>query len=66
MPDKVTGISRQNIFQNSGMFFSAEMLASKHHDNDINHHVLTIRKPRSAHGFFQKPLQKCPFPPQKK
>jgi hypothetical protein len=43
------------------VFFDHEKVSSTHHDLPSFHHVLTIKKPRSVHLFFENPLQKHPF-----
>jgi hypothetical protein len=43
------------------MFLMPEKERFSHHVSPSIHHNLTIKKPRSAHHFSQKPLQKHPF-----
>jgi hypothetical protein len=41
-----------------GVFLALEKSASCHHVKTTIHHVLTIKKPRSVHPFFENPPQK--------
>jgi hypothetical protein len=41
-----------------GVFLAPKKSASCHHVKTTIHHVLTIKKPRSVHRFFENPLQK--------
>jgi hypothetical protein len=47
-------------FSKRGMFLPAENVVSPHHVSPPIHHNLTIKTPRSAPHFSQKPLQKRP------
>jgi hypothetical protein len=47
-----------------GTFCAPQKMVFSHHVSPPIHHNLTIKKPRSAHHFSQKPLQKHPSPPQ--
>jgi hypothetical protein len=48
----------ENKSGKSGVFFEGEKSASSHHVKTTIHHVLTIKKPRSVHPFFENPPQK--------
>jgi hypothetical protein len=50
----------KNKLQNHGAFLAPEKHHPTHHDLPATHHKLTSKKPRSAHHFSQKPLQKPP------
>jgi hypothetical protein len=50
----------KNKVQKVGVFFDAKKRPSTHHVSPAFHHANTIKKPRSAHPFSQKPLQKHP------
>jgi hypothetical protein len=50
--------SSKNKLQNRGIFLALEKHQPTHHDLPATHHKLTTKKPRSAHHFSQKPLQK--------
>jgi hypothetical protein len=41
-----------------GVFFEREKSAFSHHVSPHFYHVLTIKKPRSVHPFFENPPQK--------
>jgi hypothetical protein len=48
----------ENKVQKVGVFFVGGKRAHKNHVLTTNYHVITIKKPRFAHCFSQKPLQK--------
>jgi hypothetical protein len=50
----------QNKAKKSGIFSAPEKHHPTHHNSPAIHHKLTSKKPRSAHHFSQKPLQKRP------
>jgi hypothetical protein len=53
----------KNKFAKNEKFSSPENDRENHHVYHASHHTFTIKKPRSAHGFLQNPLQKRGFAP---
>jgi len=54
----------ENKHQKVGKLPALQISAFSHHVSPSIHHDFTIKKPRSAPHFSQKPLQKPPPPPQ--
>jgi hypothetical protein len=57
--------SLKNKVGKVGVFLALQKSASSNHVKTTIHHVLTIKKPRSAHPFLQNPPQKRGKPCQK-
>src|SRR5205814_1384801 len=60
LPFTGQGKPPKNKSQKSEKFSALKKHHPKHHNSPATHHKFTSKKPRSAHHFPQKPLQKPP------
>jgi hypothetical protein len=51
-------LGAKNIFQKGGKFSGGKNSQFSVHNYHAFYHVLTIKKPRSAHHFSENPLEK--------